>query len=74
MGNARDTYGSLIRNYLTPLCNINDLIKGYQNGEIEEEMFLELIKMINLDHSFKKLLELSHDKIIDTIYVEDFKL
>ena len=71
MGNARDTYGSLIRNYLTPLCNINALIKDYQDGKIEEEMFLELIKMINLDHSFNKLLELSHDKIIDSIIFEN---
>jgi hypothetical protein len=67
----KDTYGSKIRNYLTPLYNINELIEGYYFGEIEEQMFLELIKKVNLNVGLSKLLKLSFDKLLEENYYDD---
>ena len=43
MSNAQDTYGSRIRNLLTPIANTVAVIDSYNTGEIDKETFLKFI-------------------------------
>lgn len=73
----KDTYGSKIRNHLTPLCNIISLINSNKNNDshVSDDMLLSWIKNSSiaddLQNSLEKLIEISYDRILDdTIYEE----
>lgn len=73
----RDTYGSKIRNYLSPFCNIISLINNNKNNDshVSDDMLLSWIKNSSiaddLQNSLEKLIEISYDRILDdTIYEE----
>lgn len=71
MSNTQDTYGSRIRNLLTPIANTVAVIGSYNTGEIDKETFLEFITQENLQYTLSSLIELSKEKILeDTLYLK----
>lgn len=71
MSNTRDTYGSRIRNLLTPIANTVAVIDSYNTGEIDKETFLNFITQENLQYTLSSLIELSKEKILeDTLYLK----
>lgn len=71
MSNAQDTYGSRIRNLLTPIANTVAVIDSYNTGEIDKETFLKFITQENLQYTLSSLIELSKEKILeDTLYLK----
>lgn len=71
MSNTQDTYGSRIRNLLTPIANTVAIIDSYNTGEIDKETFLEFITQENLQYTLSSLIELSKEKILDdTLYLK----
>ena len=71
MSNAQDTYGSRIRNLLTPIANTVAVIDSYNTGEIDKETFLNFITQENLQYTLSSLIELSKEKILeDTLYLK----
>ena len=41
---TKDTYGSKLRNLLSPFYNITQIIEDYKNGKLNDEMILTLLK------------------------------
>lgn len=71
MSNAQDTYGSRIRNLLTPIANTVAIIDSYNTGEIDKETFLKFITQENLQYTLSSLIELSKEKILeDALYLK----
>jgi hypothetical protein len=71
MSNTLDTYGSRIRNLLTPIANTVAVIDSYNTGEIDKETFLNFITQENLQYTLSSLIELSKEKILeDTLYLK----
>ena len=71
MSNTQDTYGSKIRNLLTPIANTVAVIDSYNTGEIDKETFLKFITQENLQYTLSSLIELSKEKILeDTLYLK----
>jgi hypothetical protein len=71
MSNTQDTYGSRIRNLLTPIANTVAVIDSYNTGEIDKETFLNFITQENLQYTLSSLIELSKEKILeDTLYLK----
>jgi hypothetical protein len=71
MSNTPDTYGSRIRNLLTPIANTVAVIDSYNTGEIDKETFLNFITQENLQYTLSSLIELSKEKILeDTLYLK----
>lgn len=66
---TKDTYGSKLRNLLSPFYNIAQIIEDYKNGEINDEIILTLLKQEDLNQTFYKILDFSHEKLLEeTIY------
>ena len=75
MGNyvARDTYGSRIRNLLTPLCNVVNLIEENKYNNITDEQLLEYVKNSDLRSTLLEMISISRHSILDsTEYEKDF--
>ena len=71
MSNTPDTYGSRIRNLLTPIANTVAVIDSYNTGEINKETFLNFITQENLQYTLSSLIELSKEKILEeTVYLK----
>ena len=71
MSNTPDTYGSRIRNLITPIANTVAVINSYNTGEIDKETFLNFITQENLQYTLSSLIELSKEKILeDTLYLK----
>ena len=71
MSNAQDTYGSRIRNLLTPIANTVAVIDSYNTGEIDKETFLKFITQENLQYTLTSLIEISKEKILEeTVYLK----
>ena len=71
MSNTQDTYGSRIRNLLTPIANTVAVIDSYNTGEIDKETFLNFITQENLQYTLSSLIELSKEKILEeTVYLK----
>ena len=71
MSNTRDTYGSRIRNLLTPIANTVAVIDSYNTGEIDKETFLNFITQENLQYTLTSLIEISKEKILEeTVYLK----
>lgn len=71
MSNTQDTYGSRIRNLLTPIANTVAVIDSYNTGEIDKETFLKFITQENLQYTLTSLIEISKEKILDeTVYLK----
>ena len=69
MNNTQDTYGSRIRNLLTPIANTVAVIDSYNTGEIDKETFLKFITQENLQYTLDSLIEISKEKILEnTVY------
>lgn len=69
MNNTQDTYGSRIRNLLTPITNTVAIIDSYNTGEIDKETFLNFITQENLKYTLDSLIEISKEKILEnTVY------
>lgn len=69
MNNIQDTYGSKIRNLLTPVANTVAIIDSYKTGEIDKETFLEFITTENLQYTLNALINLSKKKLLEnTVY------
>lgn len=69
MNNTQDTYGSRIRNLLTPIANTVAIIDSYNTGEIDKETFLNFITQENLKYTLDSLIEISKEKILEnTVY------
>jgi hypothetical protein len=69
MNNTQDTYGSRIRNLLTPIANTVAVIDSYNTGEIDKETFLNFITQENLKYTLDSLIEISKEKILEnTVY------
>jgi hypothetical protein len=69
MSNTQDTYGSRIRNLLTPIANTVAVIDSYNTGEIDKETFLNFITQENLKYTLDSLIEISKEKILEnTVY------
>ena len=63
----KDTYGSKLRNLLTPYYNMVEIIRCYERGEIECNDLINIIKRNNesLYINFKRILEMSYDDLLD---------
>lgn len=71
MSNTPDTYGSRIRNLLTPIANTIAVIDSYNTGEIDKETFLKYITQENLQYTLTSLIEISKEKILEeTVYLK----
>lgn len=71
MSNTPDTYGSRIRNLLTPIANTVAIIDSYNTGEIDKETFLNFITQENLQYTLTSLIEISKEKILEeTVYLK----
>lgn len=71
MSNTPDTYGSRIRNLLTPIANTVAVIDSYNTGEIDKETFLNFITQENLQYTLISLIEISKEKILEeTVYLK----
>ena len=71
MSNTQDTYGSKIRNLLTPVANIVAVIDSYNSGDIDKETFLKYITQENLQYTLTSLIEISKEKILEeTVYLK----
>jgi hypothetical protein len=71
MSNTQDTYGSRIRNLLTPIANTVAVIDSYNTGEIDKETFLKFITQENLEYTLTSLIEISKEKILEeTVYLK----
>lgn len=71
MSNTQDTYGSRIRNLLTPIANTFAVIDSYNTGEIDKETFLKFITQENLEYTLTSLIEISKEKILEeTVYLK----
>jgi hypothetical protein len=71
MNNTQDTYGSKIRNLLTPIANTVAVIDSYNTGEIDKETFLKFITQENLEYTLTSLIEISKEKILEeTVYLK----
>lgn len=71
MSNTPDTYGSRIRNLLTPIANTVAVIDSYNTGEIDKETFLKYITQENLQYTLTSLIEISKEKILEeTVYLK----
>lgn len=71
MSNTQDTYGSRIRNLLTPIANTVAVIDSYNTGEIDKETFLKFITQENLQYTLTSLIEISKEKILEeTVYLK----
>lgn len=71
MTNTQDTYGSKIRNLLTPIANTVAVIDSYNTGEIDKETFLKFITQENLEYTLTSLIEISKEKILEeTVYLK----
>lgn len=71
MSNTQDTYGSKIRNLLTPIANTVAVIDSYNTGEIDKETFLKFITQENLEYTLTSLIEISKEKILEeTVYLK----
>lgn len=71
MSNTQDTYGSRIRNLLTPIANTVAVIDSYNTGEIDKETFLNFMTQENLQYTLSSLIELSKEKLLEeTIYLK----
>lgn len=71
MSNTPDTYGSRIRNLLTPIANTVAVIDSYNTGEIDKETFLNFITQENLQYTLTSLIEISKEKILEeTVYLK----
>ena len=67
-----DTYGSKIRNYLSPLHNIAKIIQSYKRDDymsITGEEILELFKKSDVEKELweaeKKLIDISYHKLLE---------
>lgn len=70
---ARDTYGSKIRNLLTPLCNVVNLIEENKYGTITDEQLLDYVKNSDLRSTLLEMISISRHSILDsTEYEKDF--
>lgn len=66
---TKDTYGSKLRNLLSPFYNITQIIEDYKNGKLNDEVILKLLKQEELNQTFYKILDFSHEKLLEeTIY------
>lgn len=66
---TKDTYGSKLRNLLSPFYNITQIIEDYKNGKLNGDIILKLLKQENLNQTFYKILDFSHEKLLEeTIY------
>ena len=74
MGNyvARDTYGSRIRNLLTPLCNVVNLIEENKYNNITDEQLLEYIKNVDLRTTLLEMISISQHSILDSTEYEKY--
>jgi hypothetical protein len=72
MGNCsninKDTYGSRIRNLLTPLCNIITVMETEDN--LDTKLFLD-INLQGLKYSFNELLKLSNNKLLEENIIDN---
>ena len=73
-----DTYGSKIRNYLSPLHNIAKIIQSYKMGDymsISGEEILEWFKKSDIEKELweaeKKLVDISYHKLLDETEYEN---
>lgn len=72
----RDTYGSKIRNYLSPFCNVIQLLETikHSNNITDDKQVLEWIKnssiVDDLWNANNKLIEISYDKLLDDTIFE----
>jgi hypothetical protein len=74
MGNyiARDTYGSKIRNLLTPLCNVVNLIEENKYGTITDEQLLDYVKNAELYKTLMEMISISRHSILDSTEYEKY--
>ena len=71
MSNTPDTYGSRIRNLLSPIANTVAVIDSYNTGEIDKETFLNFITQENLHYTLTSLIDISKEKILEeTVYLK----
>lgn len=54
---TKDTYGSKLRNLLSPFYNITQIIEDYKNGKLNGDIILKLLEQEELNQTFYKLLE-----------------
>ena len=73
-----DTYGSKIRNCLSPLHNIAKIIQSYKRGDymsISGEEILEWFKKSDIEKELweaeKKLVDISYHKLLDETEYEN---
>ena len=64
----KDTYGSRIRNLLTPLCNIITVMETEDN--LDTKLFLD-IHLTGLKYSFNELLKLSKTKLLEDNIIDN---
>lgn len=69
---TRDTYGSRIRNLLTPLCNIVNLIEENKYNVITDEQLLEYIKNTDLRTTLLEMISISRHSILDSTEYEKY--
>ena len=74
MGNyvAKDTYGSRIRNLLTPLCNVVNLVEENKYNNITDEQLLEYIKNVDLRTTLLEMISISQHSILDSTEYEKY--
>lgn len=66
---TKDTYGSKLRNLLSPFYNITQIIEDYKNGKLNDEVILKFLKQEELSQTFYKILDFSQEKLLEeTIY------
>lgn len=61
----QDTYGSKIRNLLSPVANTVSLIEAVETGKIDNETFVQFITKENLKYTLTKLLEISQKNLLE---------
>lgn len=73
-----DTYGSKIRNYLSPFHNIAKIIQSYKRSDymsISGEEILEWFKKSDIEKELweaeKKLVDISYHKLLDETEYEN---
>lgn len=73
----RDTYGSKLRNLLTPYYDVITMIISNKNGgDVTDEMLIETLrKYVDvLSDNFKEILGMSYDDILyETEYIEKYE-
>ena len=73
----RDTYGSKLRDLLTPYYDVITMIISNKNGgDVTDEMLIETLrKYVDvLSDNFKEILGMSYDDILyETEYIEKYE-